>query len=88
MQTWRRATEYGLHWVLQVLRAIDEDGLQHNSLEVGAHLMHRLHALKDKHDIIGDVRGKGLMVGVELVKDRATKVSQNLARNSKGGFED
>ena len=57
----------------QVLRAIDEDGLQHNSLEVGAHLRARLAALQAKHDLIGDVRGKGLMVGVELVKDRATK---------------
>lgn len=56
-----------------VLRVIDEDGLQKNSHVVGAHLMQGLHALQAKHDIIGNVRGKGLMLGVELVKDRATK---------------
>ena len=56
-----------------VLRAIDEDGTQANSEKIGNHLLARLNALQEKHDIIGDVRGKGLMIGVELVKDRATK---------------
>ena len=40
---------------------------------MGGYLLTRLRELAEKHDIIGDVRGKGLMVGVELVKDRATK---------------
>ncbi|KAL0044133.1 hypothetical protein WJX82_011716 [Trebouxia sp. C0006] len=56
-----------------VLKAIEEDGLQANSLKVGGHIEKGLHALKKKHSIIGDVRGKGLMLGVELVKDRDTK---------------
>jgi len=56
-----------------VLQVIDDDRLQENSAEVGGYLMERLHDLARKHDIIGDVRGKGLMVGVELVKDRGTK---------------
>ncbi|KAK9805667.1 hypothetical protein WJX72_010896 [[Myrmecia] bisecta] len=56
-----------------VLRAIDEDGTQQNCVEVGGHLLKRLNELKGKHDIIGDVRGRGLMLGVELVTDRKTK---------------
>ncbi|KAL3156160.1 Alanine--glyoxylate aminotransferase 2, mitochondrial [Trebouxia sp. C0010 RCD-2024] len=56
-----------------VLRAIEEDGLQANSLEVGGYMKKGLLALKDKHSVIGDVRGQGLMLGVELVKDRDTK---------------
>jgi 4-aminobutyrate aminotransferase len=44
-----------------------------NAAEVGEHLLNGARALMEKHPIIGDVRGKGLMVGIELVKDRQTK---------------
>jgi 4-aminobutyrate aminotransferase len=44
-----------------------------NAADVGAHFIDRLRAVQDKHAIIGDVRGKGLMIGIELVKDRETK---------------
>ncbi|KAF5829562.1 pyridoxal phosphate-dependent transferase [Dunaliella salina] len=43
------------------------------SAQVGSHLLKRLHALQAKHDIIGNVRGSGLMLGLEFVKDRHTK---------------
>jgi 4-aminobutyrate aminotransferase len=50
-----------------------KDGLIRNAEVVGEYLLGRLRSLMDKHAIIGDVRGKGLMIGVELVRDRETK---------------
>jgi 4-aminobutyrate aminotransferase len=50
-----------------------EEGLIANAAKMGQYLLEGLRALMDKHSIIGDVRGKGLMIGIELVKDRATK---------------
>jgi 4-aminobutyrate aminotransferase len=47
--------------------------LMANAAAVGHHLMQRLCELQRKHSLIGDVRGKGLMIGIELVRDRATK---------------
>jgi len=56
-----------------VLEVIENDNLQQNALKLGGHILSGLEKLKSKHKVIGDVRGKGLMLGVELVKDRATK---------------
>ena len=56
-----------------VLDVIDEDGLQNNCKVVGKRLRTGLDKLMREHSIIGDVRGMGLMLGVELVRDRATK---------------
>ncbi len=56
-----------------VLRVIEKEKLQQNSLEIGAYLTNGFHKLAGKHSIIGEVRGKGLMLGIELVKDRGTK---------------
>jgi 4-aminobutyrate aminotransferase len=59
-----------------------KDGLIRNAEVVGGHLLGRLRELKDKHPIIGDVRGKGLMIGVELVRDRVTKERATTERNA------
>jgi len=50
-----------------------KDGLVRNAAAVGAHLMEGLRDLQRKHPLIGDVRGLGLMIGVELVRNRETK---------------
>jgi alanine-glyoxylate transaminase/(R)-3-amino-2-methylpropionate-pyruvate transaminase len=56
-----------------VLDVIDEDGLQENSRIIGTHFKAGLERLMERHRLIGDVRGKGLMLGAELVRDRGTK---------------
>ncbi|KAL0419162.1 UNVERIFIED_CONTAM: Alanine--glyoxylate aminotransferase 23, mitochondrial [Sesamum radiatum] len=58
---------------LAVLQVLEKENLQQNALTVGSYLKDRLSSLKDKYEIIGDVRGRGLMLGVELVKDRQLK---------------
>jgi alanine-glyoxylate transaminase/(R)-3-amino-2-methylpropionate-pyruvate transaminase len=52
---------------------IDREKLQANALKIGNQILAGLERLKAKHNLIGDVRGKGLLLGIELVKDRATK---------------
>ena len=56
-----------------VLEVIDREGLQANCLKVGTHLKTGLERLAEKHSLLGEVRGLGLMLGVEFVKDRKTK---------------
>ncbi|WP_109313594.1 aspartate aminotransferase family protein [Ruegeria sp. AU67] len=56
-----------------VLAVMRDEGLQENARVVGAALLERLHGLKDKYQVIGDVRGKGLMLALEFVKDRDSK---------------
>ena len=58
---------------LAVIRVIEEEDLKRNAAVVGGYLRRRLEELKEKHAVIGDVRGLGLMQAVELVKDRETK---------------
>ena len=59
---------------LAVLDVIEQEGLQEHALRVGNQLMDGLRGLMAKHPLIGDVRGLGLFVGVELVLDRQAKV--------------
>ena len=56
-----------------VLEVIREDRVQENARVVGAALLERLQDLKQRHAAIGDVRGRGLMLAIEMVKDRKTK---------------
>lgn len=56
-----------------VLDVMKEENSQENCRVIGTYFLEELKKLRNKHDVIGDVRGKGLMIGVELVQDRDTK---------------
>ena len=58
---------------LATLDVIEKQGLLRNSQEVGDHMMKRMADWPKKYKIVGDVRGRGLMIGVEIVKDQATR---------------
>jgi len=58
---------------LATLEIIADEGLVARAAELGAHALERLNALMDKHRLIGDVRGRGLLMGVELVADRDSR---------------
>ncbi len=58
---------------LAVLDIIEDEGLVRNAAEVGSYLRQGLAALAERHALIGDVRGEGLLLGVELVEDRQTR---------------
>jgi 4-aminobutyrate aminotransferase-like enzyme len=58
---------------LAVLDVIREEGLQENARKVGERLLEGLHKLKERFSLIGDVRGLGLYIGVELVVDREAR---------------
>jgi 4-aminobutyrate aminotransferase-like enzyme len=62
-----------------VLDYIEEQNLRVNAAEVGAHLRNRLLELQEKHSLIGEVRGMGLMQAIELVDDRKTKAPATAA---------
>ena len=58
---------------LAVINVIEEEGLVAQAQQLGDYLMAGLRELQNRHEQIGDVRGKGLLVGIELVEDRTTK---------------
>lgn len=57
---------------MAVLDVIEDEGLQEHARQLGEHFMVGLRSLKQRHPLIGDVRGRGLFIGVELVRDRHT----------------
>ena len=58
---------------LATLEVIEREQLVDNAAQVGAYALQRLHEMKDRHRLIGDVRGRGLLLGIELVTDRTTR---------------
>lgn len=58
---------------LATLEVIEREGLVENAARVGAHALARLREMKQRHALIGDVRGRGLLLGIDLVHDRASK---------------
>ena len=58
---------------LTTIEIIEDEELVHNAALLGARALERLHEMKDKHPLVGDVRGLGLLIGVELVLDRESK---------------
>jgi len=58
---------------MAVLDVIEQEGLQARALDTGTYLLQRFHELATRHDAIGDVRGHGLYLGIDLVTDRDTK---------------
>lgn len=62
------------------INIILEENITENAAKVGSYLKTKLEKLIDRHKIIGDVRGRGMMIGIELVKNRETKESINYKR--------
>ncbi len=76
--SFRHVITFGGHPVaaaaaLRNIQIMEDEGMVENSARMGAYLLDGLNELKDKHPMIGDVRGLGLMCGMELVRDRETK---------------
>ncbi|ENN89683.1 aminotransferase, class III [Rhizobium freirei PRF 81] len=71
---------------LAVLDVIERDKLRDNAFNVGNYLLDGFRKMQDRFDIIGDVRGLGLFLGIELVTDRKTKApATDLARKINDG---
>jgi len=58
---------------LATIRVIEKEKLMENATRIGDHVMKRMREVMETSDIVGDVRGKGLMIGVEIVKDKKSK---------------
>jgi 4-aminobutyrate aminotransferase len=65
---------------LATVDVLEREGIA-NAGRVGAKMLERLHGWKETHPLVGDVRGRGLMIGIELVKDKATREPATALRN-------
>ena len=59
--------------VAETIKIINDEKLIDNSRKIGGQMLHRLNTLKEKYEFIGDVRGKGLLIGIDLVRDLKTR---------------
>jgi 4-aminobutyrate aminotransferase len=66
---------------LATLDVIEREGLMRNAEEVGNHILRRMKDWSAKHRLVGDVRGRGLMIGLEFVTDKQTKQQANAERD-------
>ena len=94
--SFRHVITFGGHPVaaaaaLRNIQIMEDEDLVGNSARMGAYLLDGLKELQEKHQMIGDVRGLGLMCGMELVKDRETKetypASADLGNRLTSGFQ-
>ena len=71
------------------LKAMEEENMLEHCRKIGAYFTERLLALQDKYELLGDVRGPGLMIGIELVRNRQTKepASEESYRFVEEGFK-
>jgi 4-aminobutyrate aminotransferase len=65
---------------LATMEVLENGGIQ-NAVDQGDYILQRLHVMAARHPSMGDVRGKGLMLGVEFVQDKVTKVADARLRN-------
>ena len=65
---------------LATIELLSREGIA-NAARIGDLMLERLHGWKQSHPLVGDVRGRGLMIGIELVKDKATREPANALRN-------
>jgi 4-aminobutyrate aminotransferase len=65
---------------LATMDVLEREGIA-NAAIVGGKMLDRLHAWKQSHSLVGDVRGRGLMIGIELVRDKATREPATALRN-------
>lgn len=64
---------------IATINVIKEEKLMDNAIKIGNYIKYRFETMKDKYELIGDVRGRGLSIGVELLKDRTTKEKDKVA---------